>query len=215
VRRNPFVLVISGPSGAGKSTFVKRLLQHHADLRFSISATTRPVRDGERNGRDYHFWGDADFQERIRAGAFLEYSEVHGARYGTLRSEVFPALDSGLCPLLDIDVQGGLRVKQELPDAVLVFLLAPTMRIQEGRLRGRGTEPEDKIQRRLAAAADEIRCLSRYDYVVVNNAIDVTEADLEAVVRAERLRRHRLTDSAGGPDVAEEYLRDWARPPAP
>ncbi len=194
---------------------MKRLLLNHADLRFSISATTRPSRDGERDGRDYHFLGEADFQERIRAGAFLEHAEVHGARYGTLRSEVFPALESGLCPLLDIDVQGGLRVKQELPDAVLVFLLAPSMRIQEERLRGRGTESEEKIQRRLAAAADEIRCLSRYDYVVVNHTVDATQAELEAIVQAERLRRHRLTDDAGLPDVAEEYLREWARPLAP
>ncbi len=215
MRRNPFVLVISGPSGAGKSTFVRRLLQNHTDLRFSISATTRPVRDGERDGRDYHFLGDADFQERIRAGAFLEHAEVHGARYGTLRSEVFPALESGLCALLDIDVQGGLRAKQELPDAVLVFLLAPSMRVQEERLRGRGTESEEKIQRRLAAAADEIRCLSLYDYVVVNHAVDATQAELEAIVQAERLRRQRLTDDAGRPEVAEEYLREWARPLAP
>lgn len=214
MRRKPFVLVISGPSGAGKSTFVKRLLER-TDMKFSVSATTRTQRPGETNGKDYHFLGAAEFEARVAAGDFLEYAEVHGSRYGTLRSEVFPALDAGQCPLLDIDVQGGLRVKRELPDAVLVFLLPPSMRALEERLRGRKTESEDKIQRRLGNAPDEIRCLSQYDYVVVNQAVDPTFRELESIVTAEGLRRTRLVDDAGTPAVAEEYLKESARPAAP
>lgn len=214
VRRKPFVLVMSGPSGAGKSTFVKQLLERK-DMYFSVSATTRSQRAGETNGKDYHFLSDAEFQARVAAGDFLEYADVHGARYGTLRSEVFPALESGRCPLLDVDVQGGVRVKREMPDAVLVFLLPPSMRDLEERLRGRKTETEEKVQKRLARAPDEIRCLAQYDYVVVNHTVEHTFRELEAIVTAEGLRRERLVDGAGTPAVAEEYLKESARPLAP
>jgi len=214
VRRNPFVIVISGPSGAGKSTFVHRLLERFPDLQFSVSATTRPRRGREVDGRDYHFLAEADFARRVESGEFLEHAPVHGARYGTLRSEVDAAMRAGRCPLLDVDVQGGLRVKQQIPDAVLVFLLPPSMQELERRLRERKTETEDKIQRRLQRAPDEIRCMSQYDYVVVNDKIEPTLADLEAIVRAEHLRRARLTDGTGGSDVAGEFLREWARPTA-
>jgi guanylate kinase len=212
VRRNPFVLVISGPSGAGKSTFVRLLLERCPELRFSVSATTRPRRDTESDGREYHFLSDAEFERRVQAGEFLEWAEVHGARYGTLRSEVFPALAAGHCPLLDVDVQGGVRVKEALADAVLVFLLPPSMLELERRLRERKTESEERIRRRLQRAPEEIRCLPSYDYVVVNEALATTQTELEAIVRAERLRRGRLTDDSGSPDVAAEYLREWARP---
>jgi guanylate kinase len=215
VRRKPFVMVISGPSGAGKSTFVARLLERHPDLRFSVSATTRPRREGEQEGRDYHFLSEAEFERRVAAGEFLEHADVHAARYGSLRSEVIAQLAAGRYPLLDVDVQGGLRIKQQLPDAVLVFLLPPSMRQLEAQLRGRKTESEEKIQRRLQRAPEEIRHLSDYDYVVVNHEIDTTQAQLEAILAAERLRRSRLTDDGGGFEVAEEYLREWIAKLAP
>jgi guanylate kinase len=215
VRRQPFVLVVSGPSGAGKSTFVARLLKRFPDMKFSVSATTRPLRGGETDGLDYHFLSEAEFQRRVEAGEFLEHAGVFGDRYGTLRSEVFPALESGRLPLLDLDVQGGVRVKEQLPEAVLIFILPPSMAVLEARLRGRKTESEERIQRRLRRAPDEIRCLAAYDYVVVNAEIATTEAELEAIVCAERLRRARLTDDAGGPGVAAEYLGESARPLAP
>jgi guanylate kinase len=215
VRRQPFALVISGPSGAGKTTFVQRLVEKFPDLRFSVSATTRPRRGGEVDGQEYHFLSTAEFEARVAAGEFLEHADVHGARYGTLRSEVFPVLAAGRCPLLDVDVQGGLRVKHQMPDAVLVFLLPPSMQELQARLRGRQTETEEKLQRRLQRAPDEIRCLSEYDYVVVNSSHERTQADLEAIVRAERVRCARLTDDAGGRDVAAEYLREQTKPLAP
>jgi guanylate kinase len=206
------VVVISGPSGAGKSTFVRLLLERYEDLRFSISATTRPVRDGEKDGREYHFLTEEEFERRVQANEFLEHAQVHGARYGTLASEVTPVLASGRCPLLDVDVQGGVRVKKALPDAVLLFLIPPSMQALEQRLRERRTESEDRIQRRLARAPEEIRCMDQYDYVVVNETVATTQAQLEAILNAERLRRSRLTDDQGSPDVASEYLRESARP---
>jgi len=215
VYRKTFALVVSGPSGVGKSTFVKRLLAADSSMRFSVSATTRPARAGEANGREYHFLTEDDFAARVAAGEFLEHAQVHGARYGTLRSEVTPVLDSGRIALLDVDVQGGVRVKEQLPDAVLVFVLPPSMRDLEARLRGRKTEEEETLQRRLARAPDEIRSLRHYDYVVVNHTVERTQAEVEAIVAAERLSRHRLVDSGGGPGAAEEYLKETARPLAP
>lgn len=215
MRRKPFVLVISGPSGAGKSTFVQRLLQECTDFRFSVSATTRPIRKGEVDGREYHFLSDDDFQRRVDASEFLEHASVHGARYGTLRREVQQWLDAGYSVLLDVDVQGGVEIKRNEPGAVLVFILPPSMAALEARLRGRQTETEEKIQRRMQRAPDEIRMLAEYDYVVVNDSIEATQAQLECIVGAERLRRGRLRDDAGGPDVAAEYLGESTKPLRP
>jgi guanylate kinase len=207
VQRKPFVLVLSGPSGAGKSTFVAGLLQTFDGLRFSVSATTRSRRPEEVDGRDYHFLARAEFERRVAAGEFLEHAEVHGERYGTLQSEVESTLAKGASVLLDVDVQGGVSVKRRLPDAVLVFLLPPSLQVLEQRLRERGTEAEATIRRRLQRAPDEIRCLPQYDYVVVNDTREETRAALFAIYRAETLRRERLVDDAGGPDVVGAYLR--------
>ena len=149
------------------------------------------------------------------AGAFLEHAEVHGSLYGTLRTEVQSALDAGHCILLDVDVQGGLQIKRKVSDAVLVFLLPPSMQELERRLRQRKTDSAETIQRRLARAPDEIRCLVEYDYVVINDKRESTVADLVAIVRAEGLRRGRLADDAGGPDVVGEYLKEAAKPSHP
>ncbi|HZL85656.1 MAG TPA: guanylate kinase [Candidatus Krumholzibacteria bacterium] len=207
MRRKPFVLVLSGPSGAGKSTFVAGLLQTFPDLGFSVSATTRPRRPHEVEGRDYYFLAPAEFERRVTAGEFLEHASVHGARYGTLESEVASALRGGKSVLLDVDVQGGVSVKRRIADAVLVFVLPPSLQVLEQRLRQRGTEDEDVIQLRLQRAPDEIRCLVEYDYVVVNDTLAETRDELEAICRAERLRRERLQDDAGGADVVSAYLR--------
>ena len=207
MRRKPFVMVLSGPSGAGKSTFVAGLLQTFTDLRFSVSATTRPRRPHEVDGRDYHFLAEEEFEKRVGAGAFLEHAEVHGARYGTLEAEVSNTLRQGLSILLDVDVQGGVNVKHRLPDAVLVFILPPSLQVLEQRLRQRGTEAEETIRRRLQRAPEEIRHLSDYDYVVVNDTVAETREALVAIYRAESLRRERLQDAGGGTDVVAAWLR--------
>ena len=212
MRRKPFAIVISGPSGAGKSTCVQRLMQRFEDLRFSVSATTRPKRAGETDGQDYFFLDEAGFRARVEAGEFLEHALVHGARYGTLRSEVQRTLDAGHGVLLDVDVQGGVEIKRTLPESVLIFVLPPSMEELERRLRRRSTETEETIQRRLRTAPDEIRQLVEYDYVVVNEKIEVAERELETIVAAERLRRSRLTDDAGKGDPVAEYLGEAPRP---
>jgi len=212
LRRKPFAIVISGPSGAGKSTCVQRLMQRFEDLRFSVSATTRPKRAGETDGQDYFFLDEAGFRARVEAGDFLEHARVHGARYGTLRSEVQRTLDAGHGVLLDVDVQGGVEIKRTLPESVLIFVLPPSMEELERRLRRRSTETEETIQRRLRTAPDEIRQLVEYDYVVVNEKIEVAERELETIVAAERLRRSRLTDDTGQGDPVAEYLGEAPRP---
>ena len=212
MRRKPFAIVISGPSGAGKSTCVQRLMQRFEDLRFSVSATTRPKRAGETDGQDYFFLDEAGFRARVEAGEFLEHALVHGARYGTLRSEVQRTLDAGHGVLLDVDVQGGVEIKRTLPESVLIFVLPPSMEELERRLRRRSTDTEETIQRRLRTAPDEIRQLVEYDYVVVNEKIEVAERELETIVAAERLRRSRLTDDTGKGDPVAEYLGEAPRP---
>ena len=212
MRRKPFAIVISGPSGAGKTTCVQRLMQRFEDLRFSVSATTRPKRAGETDGQDYFFLDEVGFRARVEAGEFLEHALVHGARYGTLRSEVQRTLDAGHGVLLDVDVQGGVEIKRTLPESVLIFVLPPSMEELERRLRRRSTETEETIQRRLRTAPDEIRQLVEYDYVVVNEKIEVAERELETIVAAERLRRSRLTDESGQGDPVAEYLGEAPRP---
>ncbi len=212
MRRKPFAIVISGPSGAGKSTCVQHLMQSFGDLRFSISATTRSKRAGEENGREYFFLNDAEFLARAESGDFLEHALVYGARYGTLRSEVQRTLDAGYGVLLDVDVQGGVEIKRTLPECVLIFVMPPSMEELERRLRRRSTETEETIERRLRRAPDEIRQLVEYDYVVVNDRIEIAQRELETIVAAERLRRARLTDEAGTGDPVAEYLGEAPRP---
>jgi len=206
-------LVISGPSGAGKSTFVQSLLESHPrELHFSVSATTRPRRNNEQDGREYHFLSDAVFQERLRAKDFLESAEVHGCWYGTLSSEVTLAMQAGKSVMLDVDVQGGVQIKHCMADdAVLVFLLPPNLGVLEERLRSRATDSQEIIARRLKKAPEEIRSLPEYDYVVVNSDIEETRAQLEAIYSAEKLRRQRLRSSSGDESVVDEYLRDATR----
>jgi guanylate kinase len=151
------LIIVSGPSGSGKSTVIRRLLaEERLPLRSSVSATTRAPRSGERDGVEYHFWTHERFQEQVRAGAFLEWAEVHGQAYGTLREEVEPYRARGVGVILDIDVQGAEQVRRACPDNCSVFLRAPTWEEYERRLRQRGTEDEASIARRLATARREL-----------------------------------------------------------
>jgi guanylate kinase len=176
-------------------------------MRFSVSATTRARRGHEEDGREYHFLAPEEFRKRVQAGEFLEHAEVHGCLYGTLEAEVSGALREGHSVLLDVDVQGGVQIKRRMPEAVLVFILPPSMQVLEDRLRQRGTDSEETIQRRLARAPEEIRCLHEYDYVVVNETMAETQEALFAIGRAESLRRERLQDESGGGDVVADFLR--------
>jgi len=188
------VFIISAPSGSGKSTLVHRLLENVPGLKFSISYTTRPPRGHERSGESYHFISRAEFEERIARGEFLEHAEVFGNYYGTHRSVLNEALAEGKDLVLDIDVQGAAQLKSKLPDAVTIFILAPSLQILEQRLRARSEDTDDIIKRRLHDAAEEIRNYCLYDYVIINNDLNDSAGTLAAIVRAERTRRTRNED---------------------
>ena len=188
------VFIISAPSGSGKSTLVRRLLASMPGLMFSISYTTRAPRGNEVDGENYRFIARDDFEERIVRGEFLEHADVFGNYYGTHVGVLERARKDGLDLVLDIDVQGARQLKGKIPEAVTVFILAPSRQILEQRLRARGEDANAVIERRLRDAANEIRNYSAYDYVLINKDLTQSDETLAAIVRAERVRRNRMED---------------------
>ena len=186
------VFIVSAPSGSGKSTLVEKLMQCVANPRFSVSYTTRPPRGSERNGRDYFFIPREEFERRIAQGEFLEWAEVFGNYYGTHRSELDRASQEGVDLVLDIDVQGARQLKEKIPAAVTIFILAPSRQVLEQRLRTRSQDAEAVIERRLSEAAEEIRNYSQYDYVLVNREVEASVDNLVSIVKAVRSRRERM-----------------------
>ncbi len=183
------LVIVSGPSGSGKSTLIAGLLADPpVDLRLSVSATTRGRRPNEQDGVHYHFWERPRFEAALAAGEFLEWAEVYGNYYGTLRSEVEPFRARGVCVLLDVDTQGAIRVWQLCPDAVGVFIRTATLDELERRLRARGTETEEAIARRVAGARRELEHIDRYQYQVVNEDLTVAQAEFRAIVQRETER---------------------------
>jgi guanylate kinase len=178
------LIILSGPSGSGKSTVIGRLLEpRDLPLRLSVSVTTRKPRQQEQDGKHYHFCTRAHFEAERDAGGFLEWAEVFGNYYGTPRREVEPFRERGVGVLLDIDVQGAEQVRARCPDAVGVFLRAPSLEIYEQRLRARGTETEEAIQRRLAGARRELARAGEYNYQVINDDLDRAVGELRAIAR--------------------------------
>lgn len=187
-----FMVLVTGPSGAGKSTLLKWLMEEDPRLGFSVSCTTRPPREGEVEGRDYYFVSHEEFESRREADEFVEWAEVHGNYYGTLASELSRAESEGRLPVLEVDVQGGVNVIKRFGDRVLsVFVFAPSMKVLEERLRGRGTDDEATIARRLANARGELEQRNWYRFWLLNDDRDRARADLWAIFRAEELRRER------------------------
>lgn len=180
--RTPRLFVVSGPSGAGKGTLVSLVREQRPDLGLTVSATTRQPRPGEVDGVSYHFLSKEEFATRVEAGEFLEWANVHGNCYGTLRSEVDRNLAAGRSVILEIDVQGALNVRKFYPDAVLVFIEPPSMEVLEQRLRGRGTEDEQSLELRLADAAGELEMAREYDERVVNDDLQESCAELFRVL---------------------------------
>ena len=189
--KKPMMLVLSGPSGVGKGTLGKRLIEEEG-FGFSVSCTTRGPRPGEKHGVDYLFITREEFLSRRAANGFLETATVHDEFYGTPREPAERAMAEGRDFLLDIDPQGGVQVMESVPEAVSVFLLPPSWAALEARLRGRGTEAEEKIQKRLHNARQEVKYLSRYDYCIVNDDLDEAWRELRGIVRAERLSTKRF-----------------------
>jgi guanylate kinase len=187
------LFIISAPSGAGKSSLVNALLSQDANLALSVSYTTRAPRAGELEGREYHFVDAKTFAAMLKRGEFLESAEVHGNRYGTSRKGIEDARARGLDIVLEIDWQGARQVRKAFPEAVSVFILppAPPLPELERRLRGRGQDSEDAIERRLANAREEIRHAGEFDYVIINKEFEEARRDLGAIVRASRLTASR------------------------
>lgn len=188
------VFIISAPSGSGKSTLVNRVRSEDTRLLFSVSHTTRKPRGIEKPGESYNYISREDFEKRIRRNEFLEYAEVFGNYYGTSRNALEQAKAEAKDLVLDIDVQGARQLKESIPDAVSIFILAPSRDILEQRLRARSEDSEEVIERRLGDAAAEIRNWNEYDYVVVNHQVDESAETLASIIRAERVKRSRMED---------------------
>jgi guanylate kinase len=188
------VFIISAPSGSGKSTLVSRLLNEVENVTFSVSYTTRKPRGTEIPGQAYYFIDREEFERRLNANEFLESADVFGNYYGTHTSALAIARETGKDLVLDIDVQGAAQLKERIPDAVSIFVLPPSREVLEQRLRARSQDNEEVILRRLNDAAREIRNYSLYDYVLVNNDLNLAAETLKAIVRAERVRRIRVEE---------------------
>ncbi len=187
------LLVLSAPSGAGKTTLARRLEAEFTKAQFSISYTTRAPRGQEKDGVDYHFVNTTTFLGMVNRGEFIEYADVYDNYYGTSRAIVDHAFASRGIAVFDIDVKGGRAIKSRFPEAVLVFVLPPSMEELERRLRGRGTDSADTIARRLLAARSEIeKGIESYDYLVINDTLDHAYDELRSIVIAEQVRRGRV-----------------------
>lgn len=184
-----YLFIVSSPSGGGKTTLIRRLLANPPGqpLRFSVSHTTRPRREGETDGKEYHFISAAEFETMARHGDFLEHNEVHGNFYGTAKAEVLPRLLAGEDVVLDIDVQGARDIRTAYPEAISIFIVPSSAAELEQRLRRRGLDGEDAIRKRLINAAKEIAQAPSFQYVIVNDELERASLELESVVRASRL----------------------------
>lgn len=187
------IFIISAPSGAGKTTLCRMLLESTPGIVFSISYTTRPPRPGEVDGKDYYFVDEKSFMDMVRAGEFLEWAEVHGNLYGTSKKKTLEIIQHNTDVLLDIDVQGAAQIRQKGIEATYVFILPPSLDALRKRLEHRRTDSEDVIMRRLQNAIEEIRAYSEYDYIIVNDRLEVALEYLRSVVLSRRVEKKRIS----------------------
>ena len=192
IRRRGTLFVVSAPSGAGKTTLCREIRLRLPDLAYSVSVTTRPPRPGEIDGADFRFVGVSEFQAMLARGEFAEWATVHGNLYGTRARALEDALATGRDVLLDIDTQGAAQLRARYPDAVLIFILAPSVKELEQRLRERRSNMDADIERRLVRAREEIALWRQYDYLIVNRDVKEAMEQLESIILAERCRVARL-----------------------
>jgi len=187
----PLLIVISGPSGSGKGTLCKMLCQAFPDLNYSISVTTRPPRSNEKDGVDYFFMSDEEFEQLLQKGEFLEWAKVYGHYYGTPRSKVESALASGQDVLLEIDIQGAFKVKELFPQAVLIYVKPPSLNELSSRIIKRGTDDAKSIDTRMRCAKQELQAATKYDYVVENDQKELACAKLIEIIHREKHARNQ------------------------
>ncbi|WP_135448514.1 MULTISPECIES: guanylate kinase [Tabrizicola] len=205
--RRGLLLILSSPSGAGKSTLSRMLMAWDPTMRFSVSATTRPPRPGEVDGREYYFRSREEFEAMVKAGEMLEHAEVFGNLYGSPKGPVLAAMEAGTDTVFDIDWQGGQQIKQAMRgDVVSIFILPPSIAELERRLRTRAQDSDEVIRGRMAKSRDEISHWAEYDYVLVNDDLEATFDKLKTILTAERLKRERQPDlSAFVRSLNEEF----------
>ena len=185
------LFIISSPSGGGKNTLIKELLKKISRVCYSISFTTRKIREGEKNGRDYFFVSKSKFENLIEQNEFLEHAEVHGNLYGTSKARVKEELAAGNDVILDVDVQGAKTVRKKIPKAASIFILPPSYKILSERLKSRNTETQEALKVRLNNAKQEVKAFKIFDYIIVNDELERASDKLKAIFLAERLRRDR------------------------
>ena len=201
------LIVISGPSGAGKGTICSKLIEQNKNIWLSTSMTTRLPRGNEQNGKEYFFVTTEEFENKIKDDGFLEYAKVHNDKYyGTPKDKIFEKLDNGFDVILEIDIQGALKIQDKISDALFIFIMPPTMEILKERLTKRNTEDEDKIMERFKTAYKEINEVTKYNYVVVNDRIDIATSKVEAIIAAEKCRVDRIEEVTL--DNKEEFIHE-------
>lgn len=189
------LLVVSGPSGVGKGTVCKYLVENEKDIFLSVSVTSRQPRQGEVDGQHYYFVSQEKFDDMIENDEFLEYANYLTSSYGTPKKPCFDRLNKGDNVILEIEVQGGTKVKEEYPDTVMIFMMPPSMEFLKDRLTGRGTEEKEVIEKRIQRAYDEFQYLDKYDYIVVNDDIEKAAERIKAIICAEQQKVHRTANS--------------------
>ena len=187
-KKQGMLIVLSGPSGCGKGTVIREFLKKNPNTWLSVSCTSRAKREGDIEGVSYFFLEKEEFEQKIKEGAFLEYAEYAGNYYGTPKAPIKEKLDQGIDVLLEIEIQGALKIKELLPETVFIFIMPPSMKELKKRLEGRNTESKEKIDKRFQRAYLEINEVSKYNYVIVNDEVDIAAQKMSAILTAERLR---------------------------
>jgi len=201
----PFLLVLSSPSGGGKTTIARNLLQARDDLGYSVSATTRPMRAGEREGVDYHFLTREAFLRRVEAGDFLEWATYGGNLYGTLREEIERIFARGRTAVLDVEIEGARQLRASFPNSLHLFVLPPSAEVLVSRLVGRNSEPPAVLRERITRAADELAAVAEYDYAILNEDLVLAVAQVAAILDAEA---RRVSRQEGLPPFIDRLRRD-------